>query len=179
MLRGKMINIRPMNSEDLELFYTWMSEQEYMGDYMGAEMYYKDTYIENMKKNFSDHNTMFAVIEDKDKKPLGIINFFTHRGNSVTADIGMLLADASTRGKGIGEEALRLFTDFLFNTKTFARIQYQTRVENIAMKRIGEKVGYSVEGILRNYRFDLGRCRDYYMIAITREDWLNKTDMLR
>lgn len=171
MLKGQKVNIRPMCNEDLELFYTWHTEQEHMGDFMGASMHYKDAYVENMKKNFSDHHSMFAIIEDKESKPLGIISYRS-RNDSAVAEVGMLLADPEVRGKGIGEEALRLFTDYLFNIRTFARIQYQTRVDNAAMKRIGEKVGYTVEGILRNYFYDQGKYRDYYMIAMTREDWL-------
>jgi RimJ/RimL family protein N-acetyltransferase len=145
-----------------------------MGDYMGANMFYKDAYIEHMKKNLTEYTSMFAIIEDKENKPLGIISYHTLKNNQSVAEVGMLLADPDIRGKGIGEEALRLFTDYIFNTKTLARIQYQTRVDNAAMKRIGEKIGYTVEGVLRGYWYDQGKYRDYYMIAMTKEDWLAK-----
>lgn len=174
MLRGQRVNIRPIDKDDLELFYSWNTEQECMGDYMGANMFYKEMYMESMKSNFSDYNVMYAIIEDKENKPIGIIDYHIQRNNQGVADIGMLIADPSMRGKGIGEEALSLISDHLFKTKVLARIQYQTRVENIAMKRIGEKVGFMVEGTLRSYRFDQGMYRDYYMIAMTKEDWINR-----
>lgn len=173
MLKGEKVNIRPMCNDDLEFFYLWHTEQEHMGNFMGADMYYKDMYFENMKKNLTDHTALFAMIEDKENRPLGIINYH-QKNHHVVAEIGMLLAYPADRGKGIGEETLRLFTDYLFRTKAIARIQYQTRVDNAAMRRIGEKVGYTVEGVLRNYFYDQGKFRDYYMIAMTKEDWLAK-----
>ncbi len=174
MLKGQKVNIRPMETDDLELLYKWNTEQEHMGDYMGANMAYKDIYIENIKNNFSDYYTFFAIIEDKENKPIGIIEYHSQKNNQGVGDIGIMLAIPETRGKGIGEEALELFVDYLFKTRVLARIQFQTRVENIAMRSIGEKVGFTVEGILRSYRFDQGMHRDYYMIAMTKEDWINR-----
>lgn len=174
MLKGQNVNIRPMDKEDLDLFYKWTTNQEYMGEYMGADMFYKDMYIESIKNNFSDYNALHVIIEDKENKPIGVMNYHFQRNNLGVCDIGMMLANETLRGKGIGEEALRLFVDYLFKAKVLARIQFQTRVENTAMRRIGEKVGFTIEGILRNYRFDQGMYRDYYMVAITKEDWLNR-----
>jgi len=173
MLKGEKVNIRPMGTGDVELFYNWNTEKEHMGEFMGVEMYYKDIYIESMKNFFSDSNALYAIIEDKENKPIGMINYRNQRNNQGVVDIGMLLAIPEMRGNGIGEEALRLFVDYLFRTKILARIQFQTRVENIAMRRIGEKVGFTVEGLLRGYRFDQGMYRDYYMVAMTKEDWVN------
>jgi RimJ/RimL family protein N-acetyltransferase len=54
------------------------------------------------------------------------------------------------------------------------RIQYKTRIDNIGMKTIGEKLGFQIEGILKKYRFDAGEYRDYYLLAITRDEWKQK-----
>ncbi|MGB7606363.1 MAG: GNAT family N-acetyltransferase, partial [Lutisporaceae bacterium] len=100
MLKGQKVNIRPIDKDDLELFYKWTAEQECMGDFMGANMFYKDIYIESIKNSFSDYNVMYAIIEDKENKPIGIIDYHIQKNNQGIADIGMLIANPETRGKG-------------------------------------------------------------------------------
>lgn len=51
------------------------------------------------------------------------------------------------------------------------RIQYITRTDNMRMKTIGEKTGFKLEAILKKYQFVEGDFRDFYLMAITRDDW--------
>ena len=69
---------------------------------------------------------------------------------------------------------MRIFIEYLFNSKQIMRVQFLTRVDNRSMVTIGEKVGFISEGILRKYRFEQGEYRDFYMMAITREEWVLK-----
>jgi RimJ/RimL family protein N-acetyltransferase len=39
------------------------------------------------------------------------------------------------------------------------------------MKVIGENTGFKLEGILNKYKFAEGEFRDYYLMAITRDNW--------
>jgi RimJ/RimL family protein N-acetyltransferase len=85
-------------------------------------------------------------------------------------EIGIsLFADA--RGQGYGREAVTLFTDYLFG-EGLERVQASTAVDNAAMRRVLELVGYGFEGVLRSYgpTRDGGR-EDYAMYAATREEW--------
>jgi RimJ/RimL family protein N-acetyltransferase len=51
------------------------------------------------------------------------------------------------------------------------RIQYITRTDNVGMKLIGENIGFKLEGILKKYKFVEGDFKDFYLMAITRNDW--------
>jgi RimJ/RimL family protein N-acetyltransferase len=85
-------------------------------------------------------------------------------------EIGIsLFADA--RGQGYGREAVTLFTDYLFG-EGLERVQASTAVDNAAMRRVFELVGYGFEGLLRSYgpTPDGGR-EDYAMYAATRDSW--------
>jgi len=61
--------------------------------------------------------------------------------------------------------------NYLFKTQNIMRIQYKTRVDNIGMKKIGEKIGFQQEAILKKYEFVQGDYRDFYLMAITRDNW--------
>jgi RimJ/RimL family protein N-acetyltransferase len=84
-------------------------------------------------------------------------------------EIGIALFPEA-RGKGIGREAVTLFTDYLLETGLH-RVQATTAADNAAMRRVLEHTGYAFEGVLRDYAptADGGR-EDYAMYALTARD---------
>ena len=171
MLNGDNVIIRPIEKGDFELFYSWIQNQKYLGDFMDMEMVYKDYFLENFEKSTKNVTRFYAIIEDKDGKSIGEINSMEVIGSNTTLEIGLLIAEESSRGKGIGIECIRLFVNYLFKTKNIMRIQYKTRTDNVAMKTIGEKTGFKIEGVLKKYGFVDGDFRDFYVMAITRDNW--------
>jgi RimJ/RimL family protein N-acetyltransferase len=84
-------------------------------------------------------------------------------------EIGITLF-ADRRGQGFGHEAVALFTAQLFEAG-WERVQASTSVENAAMRRVLERVGYTFEGVLRDFSpgADGGR-EDYALYAASRRD---------
>jgi RimJ/RimL family protein N-acetyltransferase len=171
MLKGENVVIRPIEKSDFELFYSWTQDEKYLGNFMDMEMVYRDSFLETIEKSTKNVSTFYAIIEDRDGTPIGEINFIQIIGSNTTLEIGLLIAQESSRGKGIGTESIRLFVDYLFKTKNIMRIQYITRIDNIGMKVIGENIGFKQEGILKKYKFVDGDFKDFYLMAITRDDW--------
>lgn len=171
MLKGVNVTIRPIEKGDFELFYSWTQDQNCLGDFMNMEMIYKDKFLETLEKSTKNITGFYAIIEDKEGKPIGIINYFESIGSNTTLEIGMFIAEESSRGKGIGSECIKLFVDYLFKIKNVMRIQYTTKTDNIGTKIIGEKMGFEVEGILKKYKFVDGDFRDFYLMAIIRDNW--------
>jgi RimJ/RimL family protein N-acetyltransferase len=82
-------------------------------------------------------------------------------------EIGIeLLPEA--RGRGLGREAIALFTERLFEQE-LARVQASTALSNVAMRRVLEALGWDFEGVLRAYGPAEGGGReDYAMYAVIR-----------
>jgi len=176
MLVGRNIQIRPLEKTDLELFYRWMSNQENVGVFMDSQLVYKESFIEGMEVLFKDKSKLYTMIEDSHANPIGIMNYREVIGSNTTLEIGILIAEDSARGKGFGRECLELFAEYLFISKQVMRLQFLTRVENVGMRTIGERVGFILEGVLKRYKFEQGDFRDYCLMAITRDEWsLKKT----
>jgi RimJ/RimL family protein N-acetyltransferase len=86
-------------------------------------------------------------------------------------EIGYWLC-APMRAKGIGAIATKLLTQFGFESIGFERIEAVVNVENIASRRLLEKSGYTLEGIMRKKsRKEDGTQIDMALYAATREDW--------
>jgi RimJ/RimL family protein N-acetyltransferase len=87
-------------------------------------------------------------------------------------EIGISLFDGADRGRGLGTIAVELFTDHLFADPKTHRVQASTWVENFGMRRVLEKLGFVLEGVMHGFMpaADGGR-HDYALYAVTRADW--------
>ena len=90
-------------------------------------------------------------------------------------EIGIELWDTTDRGRGLGREAVALLTSHLFDEEGAHRVQASTDVENVAMRRVLEVLGFTDEGTLRGFMPDrAGPPRDYEMYAVTKDDWMTR-----
>jgi RimJ/RimL family protein N-acetyltransferase len=85
-------------------------------------------------------------------------------------EIGIEVFDPDARGNGIGRLALARFVALLFDEEQAHRIQLTTDVDNFAMQRVAEYVGFTREGTLRGFMPTKDGPRDYLMYGLTRAD---------
>ncbi|MCP9486722.1 MAG: GNAT family N-acetyltransferase [Gaiellaceae bacterium MAG52_C11] len=81
-------------------------------------------------------------------------------------EIGITLAP-EVRSRGLGLEAVELLTAYLLE-QGLAWVRASTAVENVAMRRVLERAGYTFEGVLRGYAPTKAGREDYAMYALTR-----------
>jgi len=86
-------------------------------------------------------------------------------------EIGIEIFDAEERGNGIGRRALALFLIHLFEEEHAHRVQLTTDVDNAAMRRVAEHLGFGLEGTLRGFMPTKAGPRDYVMYGITSRDF--------
>jgi RimJ/RimL family protein N-acetyltransferase len=86
-------------------------------------------------------------------------------------ELGIDLFDGADRGRGIGGTALALLLKRLFQDEGAHRVQLTTDVDNAAMRRTSERLGFAFEGVMRSFMPSIEGPRDYAVYAITREDW--------
>jgi len=66
-----------------------------------------------------------------------------------TTELGYIVAP-SARGRGVATAALRLLTEWAFAELGALRLELLIGVENHASKRVAERNGYRLEGVLRS-----------------------------
>ena len=74
------------------------------------------------------------------------------------------------RGQGLGTEAQRLLSDWLFETTSVNRVEASTDIENVAEARSLEKAGFTREGVHRGAQFRAGAYHDLVMFSRVRSD---------
>ncbi|MGZ6544356.1 MAG: GNAT family N-acetyltransferase [Actinomycetota bacterium] len=86
-------------------------------------------------------------------------------------ELGVDLFDEADRGRGIGTEALAQMLTRLFDREGAHRVQVTTDVDNDAMRRLSERVGFTFEGVMRSFMPAADGPRDYAMYGITADEW--------
>jgi RimJ/RimL family protein N-acetyltransferase len=86
----------------------------------------------------------------------------------VSAEVGYWLG-APYRGRGVMSEAIRAFTDEMFETFELTRIFALPFAHNVASCRALEKAGFTLEGVLRCSCIKEGRITDQRQYARIRE----------
>ena len=86
------------------------------------------------------------------------------------AEIGYWLAEPFW-GRGIAAEALRLVSQYAFDTCNMLRLFALPFADNTRSIRVLEKAGYTREGILRAGSVKNGVVRDQALYALVNERW--------
>jgi RimJ/RimL family protein N-acetyltransferase len=108
----------------------------------------------------------FAVTDAETGRILGSIGVrFSETGD--VGEIGYWMR-SDARGRGVMTRALRLAARWAFDESGAARVQLRADVENVASRRVAEKAGFRLEGVLRSAHWNprLGRRQDWAMYSL-------------
>jgi RimJ/RimL family protein N-acetyltransferase len=91
-------------------------------------------------------------------------------------ELGIEVWEEVDRGRGVGTQTVVLLCAYLFEHEDAVRVQATTDVDNAAMRRALEHVGFGFEGVLRGFMPDPdGPPHDYAMYGLTRATWSDET----
>lgn len=110
-------------------------------------------------------------IESKDGVHIGSIVVYHDKNDPHSSEIGIDFPEDLYWGKGYGTEALTLWIDHLFRERGLLRIGFTTWSGNPRMIALGEKLGFSHEGRIRNSCLVEGKFYDRVEMGILREEW--------
>lgn len=112
----------------------------------------------------------FFIFRASDDVLLGACNLNNvRRGVLQAADIGYWIGAPYVR-KGYTRTAVRRVLGYAFNTVRLHRVEAATRLENEASRRLLLSIGFTPEGIARDYLKIYGAWRDHLKFAILKSD---------
>jgi ribosomal-protein-alanine N-acetyltransferase len=91
------------------------------------------------------------------------------RGSMESAHIGYWV-DRRVAGRGVMPTAVALAVDHCFHSVGLHRIEVNIRPENVASRRVVEKLGFRDEGVRERYLHISGEWRDHMTFALCRDD---------
>jgi RimJ/RimL family protein N-acetyltransferase len=103
---------------------------------------------ENVQKAADRTYFPFIIIDNTDDTFIGYIDLKRISWNIPKAELGCFF-DERYAGKGIATKALQLATDYFFNEFGIKKLFLRTHPGNTAARRIAEKCGFEIEGLIR------------------------------
>jgi RimJ/RimL family protein N-acetyltransferase len=166
LLEGKNVNLRIMEKEDLPLFVEWWRDPAFWGEYFHFPEQLSRATAEKMLAT-PGFNVFF--VEKKDGEKIGNVTFYnSYIGGNTLLEIGYAIIPRERR-KGYCTEATQLMVDYLFLSKDISMIMASPSIKNKGSQRVLEKVGFTMEGTIRQ-SINYVR-RDSYLYSILREEW--------
>jgi len=175
LLQGKLINLRGLERDDLEVIHEMQNDEEVMEwarfrpDHTVSMEELEKEYGEELKGNSPTRRT-FAIVYKKTGKVIGWATMRWWRPFSTSAEVGLALV-REFRGKGIGAEVTRLLTGLAFDQYNMHKVELFTRADNRAMIGSAEKSGYKLEGRIRETLYFHGKFHDGVMMGVLREEF--------
>lgn len=173
-LRGEKIMLRLFQAEDADPLWAGINNSE-MNRLTGTHATFTreaiDAYIARQIANDDDERASFIIALPDDSRALGevVINEIDRDNNS--ANIRIALFDEADLGKGYGTDAMRLMVNYGFRQLGLHRIELGVYAFNPRAIRSYEKVGFRVEGRLRDALYWEGDYVDMIIMSILAHEW--------
>lgn len=182
VLEGKRVRLRDWSLDDLDIYAHWLQPghrwQELDGPYYGKPATDEiPAIIEKIRtriieNNFTVPRERLIIAERAQNRMIGQVSCYWISEETHWLAAGIVIYDPSLWGKGCGFEALGLWTDYLFSSRShIVRLDLQTWSGNAGMMGLATKLGYQLEGCFRNARIVAGEYYDSLGYGILREEW--------
>lgn len=116
---------------------------------------------------FAERSAFEFVISNERGDYLGSCGLNQLRPLDRVANLGYWVRTSNAR-MGIATQAVHLLRDWAFENTDLVRLEIVVAVENVASRRVAEKVGARHEGVLAKRLFLNGRSEDGMMYAVLR-----------
>jgi diamine N-acetyltransferase len=171
-LSGERTYLRPIEPDDVALFYRWVNDPETRG-LIGETRpsTYADTLAFYEKIQKEADRVWLAVVLRETGQVIGETGLLRMCPAWRTTDWSLIIGEKSARGRGYGTEAARLMLDYAFGTQNFHRVAIGVVGFNSGALRFYERLGFQREGVQRQgYYFD-HRYHDFVMMSLLEDEF--------
>jgi ribosomal-protein-serine acetyltransferase len=102
--------------------------------------------------------------------PIGVIGFVRYDRRNQTTELGYWLA-ADAQGRGVMTRACRALVTYAIEELRFDRVEIRCATGNARSAAIPERLGFHLEGTLRDAEWLYDHYVDHYVYAMVAKEW--------
>lgn len=173
-INGTRIFLREVRLTDVnETYYKWMNTPE-ITQYLESRFFPQS--IENIsdfvKEQIENQRVVFlAICLNENELHIGNIKLgpidWVHR----FAEVGIMIGDKASWGKGYGNEAIGLVKTYAFKTLNLHRLVANCYQVNQGAIKAFQKNGFEIEGVWKKHHFCNGKYTDAILLGILNPIW--------
>lgn len=175
ILKSKRVYLRPVSKNDAEMMLRWRNASHVAKNSYSQRRIGPAEHAKWMCSTLKDKTRLtYIIVLNKDRKPIGKIGLKNIDLSNKRAELEKLIGEADYRNKGYATEASALFLSYMFKKLGFKRIYAHVLEFNRANIQVNKKLGFKVEGRLRNHFFNKGKFIDVLYMGLLEEEFLKK-----
>ncbi|UOR10362.1 GNAT family N-acetyltransferase [Halobacillus amylolyticus] len=189
MLKGNLIELRPVSRKDLDKLFQWANDELLTTLGSGSESALqnnnpKEAIESKYEQNLLSHNLwsdgiVFIVYTLATEEPIGKCDYRSLNPITRTAEIGIKIGEREYWGKGYGQDIIQTLLHHLFYTLNIHRVQLDTWSGNTQAIRLYEKAGFQHEGQLRKNEYVNGAYYDTVLMGLLREEFSEDPKLIK
>lgn len=175
-MESKNLIIREAVFDDCKYFAEWEVLPEVTEFFTIDEgRDYEQVVTEFVRYNLDPTKLQFTITLKPEDKPIGKIYISRINRAEDSLDITRIyIADPELRGKGYGEEALRLILEYAFINLHMERVTIDHFEKNRSAASLYDKIGFKNEGLMRNAGKKNGKYINLQLKSMLRAEYYDK-----
>ncbi len=170
MLKGKNLQLRALEPEDIDLLYQWENDTNMwtLGNTTTPfSKFHLEQFILNSQNDIYSDKQIRLMIElhKKNNETIGCIDLFDFNPKNLRAGIGILIAK-KYRSKGYGSQALDLVIRYCRNTLNLHQLYCNIGIDNPESLKLFEKKGFKSIGNKKQWIRKNDKWIDEYMLQL-------------
>jgi len=174
MIAHGSVYLRAGERDDIPRFVAWMNDyrtSRTLAIRAPISQVSEEQWFERITADQGRVGYFFVACLLEDDRPIGTIGLFDLDLLNGGAGLGISIGEEADRGKGHGTDMLRALLAFGFEHLRLQRIWLDVYDFNPGARRVYERVGFVLEGVLRRAMFREGRFIDVHRMSILEEEW--------
>lgn len=151
IIEGRRVLLRPITREDTADIVRWRNDPAVQQFFIFREPFSAEMHLNWLETKVAAGKVIQYMILDKaTKQSVGSVYLKDVDMQHLSAEYGIFIGESAARGRGLGSETAKLFTDFAFEKLGLHRISLRLLSGNRAAMRSYERAGFEVEGIFKD-----------------------------
>jgi RimJ/RimL family protein N-acetyltransferase len=164
------VTIRRATEADADLLVGLFALEDVEANLAAVRAKDRAAVLEEIRRAEDDPQHFGVFVIEVDGRPAGTTAFEVSNRRSRIAHLGGLALDPSFRGRGIADEAARLFQRHLIRELGYHRLQLEVYGFNERAIRHAERAGFVREGVKRKAYWRRGQWVDGVLFGLIEED---------
>jgi RimJ/RimL family protein N-acetyltransferase len=172
IITGDHIRLRPLTEADMILKVKWYNDPAVRKTLVVDEVFELEKTLAWFRTLASNETRADFLVESLDGVPLGITGLIDLDRKNKTAQCYCVIGEKSFWSKGFGTEIHSVLFQWGFEVFDIEKIWAHIRTNNPAIFRVVEKLGFKIEGTLRQDKIIAGHRIDLYHIGLMRNEFV-------
>ncbi len=179
-MKQKMIRLIQPTKAHAALWLSWRQELPTLryNPIIDSDLVALAQHLDGIDNDLSAQRNRYRWMIEADGEVVGTVSAGSFSWRMGYGEIGYQLGQA-WHGQGIGTRAVALLVDKLFNGTALRRLIALIAVDNEASICLAKRLGFVVEGNLREHYIIQGTPTDELILGLLRTDWEKSIDNVR